>query len=262
MVILKSIEDIVDGVIEYLVSSGIVSDKNQVQPGSILRTLIEAIAIEIYDTSKITIEIEKNSNITTAKGIYLDRIATIHGITRMPDESDESFRIRLLYAISKKGIASKQNILNELYSIENLGFVDIDDSASTPGSFIVFYRPDYPENKLKVRNAIIEKLQNIIPPGIKYIVKHPNITEISFDIHIDGEYDKNTVISNIKNYVNNIKPGGTLYTSKIIGLIASMPGIINCYIANININDKNNIYANEIYLDRYDVFSVKEINLI
>lgn len=261
MLITKNVNDIVNSIIDNLVNQGLVPSSSSIHDGSILKTLIEAIALELVEIYKKADYIDENARLSTASGVYLDRIGELFGVIRTENEPDSIYRMRIIEKVTAQKTSSKSYILSELKNINNIGFLDIVEHSYGPGTFTLYYRPNEPENDYQVRNDISKKLTEIVPVGVYYKIVHPEVINISINLVVTGEYDENLVQKAVKDYINNIPTGGTLYTGKIVNAAMDINGVKNCFIHSIEL-DGETLYANEITLDKYNVFSVKTINIL
>lgn len=203
-------------------------------PGSVSRTLLEAISY----ANSYTIDYV-NSRIyrifpDTATGADLDLIGSRFGITRYPNESDESYRSRLSYIPRVYATSNETAIKNMLLGVTGVREVYLKPNVFGIGSFGVYVEQIFPGEKGVIDDSIIteceSRLQDFAAAGIKYLVLTPNYVTVDIDVSLKVIDDSavsglsSSVTSGISGYLNDLKMGDGVSYNKLLATISDAVG--------------------------------------
>lgn len=190
-------------------------DRYDKSPGSFFYDATRPIAREWFQQKGEFQDILMQAFAVTAKGKWLDLIAEDHGLTRAPDESDESLRERILkqkrnperggslsdyerWALSVTGVTYAKAI----EFTRGIGTVDIIAGGTVP---------DYVER-------VQEVIDNRKPGGVDAVVRPVRKQRVVVTVKVTGlDHDKAKQV--IESFLRTIGIGGTLYVSRLLSAV-------------------------------------------
>ena len=180
---------------------------------------------------QIYITIEENKKpylFTNQKGEELDSTGYFLQCPREEDESDSNYFYRLSHWTQRNASCNEQAILDkckELKYSSNQNYVPYTKGIGTATVYIIPL--DYSEASInQALSEAQEKVSKVISPSsiVEFTVPEPKYIKLVSYLDIKSNSDiesvKRSIQDNIKNYINNIAPGDSLYLGEInnIGL--------------------------------------------
>lgn len=196
--------------------------KLSIEPGTVIDSYILATATGLEDAHK-EIEASKNPHIyTKLQGDDLDSTGYFVNCPRQANESDESYKYRLMNWVQSNESSNNTAINNALMNMTYASYVTYVPFTEGVGTATAYIIPkSYDEN---TENAAIvevqERLRNVISPGsyVSYVIPKP--LPIKFVIYIgnssgDIELMKKNIETKVSDYINRIPIGGFLELGQI-----------------------------------------------
>ncbi len=201
----------------------------------------------------------------TAEGMYLDRKAQDFNMIRNENETDESFRKRILERIQRPIVSGNKNhYIHWAKEVNGVGEAKIISCWNGNGTVKVIVLSD---NYDVPTDEVIEEVQSYInenkPIGADVTVVGADILEVCIDVVLEIENDYNledvkiTLEKDLNDYLKSISfdENKTLSYYKIGDIIFAIDGVID--ILNYTLNDgKSSIKTNFS-----EFFKLKEVSL-
>lgn len=95
--------------------------------------LLSVLARSLDDASALTLSAFRNMNPQCASGQVLDLLLPQYGLSRLPEETDDSVHSRIVTALAGNGCTMKENLEAEIWNVKSVGkvLVHVNDSDTT-----------------------------------------------------------------------------------------------------------------------------------
>lgn len=230
-------------------------------PGSIARSVVEAISFANSFTFESINDSIFQSFPDTADGTNLDLAARRLNITRNLDESDISFRNRIMNRMSIASMSNETSIRSNIMAIAGVRNAYIKNNLFGMGSFGVYIEQTN-NTEFGINQEIMTRVDNILKKitsaGTKYIVLSPNYRRVAIDVSVrlkeDAEINNNSVINNIvsnaSSYINELSMGDNLSFNKLLAEVVNGASneSVNVDITNLYVDGTRHLKTNVIAL--------------
>lgn len=217
--------------------------KLDIESGTVIDSYILATS-EVAAEAHAQIESNKNPHIfTKLSGDDLDSTGYLVGCPRNPNESDNSYKYRLMqWNISNKAANSTAidtALMNLKYS-SNAKYVPYTQGVGTATIYIIPTSYDLAEQAVAEVQNRVSKIIN--PSGyVEWVIPDPDKVTLSVYLRCeegDEAYIKEQITEQVKDYINNLAPGEYMEIGAInkIGLNQSYVQYFD--VANLLINDE------------------------
>jgi hypothetical protein len=247
-----------------MVTENLIVTKDDLQPGSVLRTMIEAICKEVYSIYEFGDNVEKNVNPSTANDEALDLVGSRIGCIRYESEGNESYRYRISNWIPSKKTCSREAIEEVLMRSPGVSNYSIRNFANGAGSFTVYIQAIQGSDADYVASQIMAELQSIVAEGIVVDVVIPKIVIVDIDMTLNSGVDASQIGAAkraIEDYVTSIKFEDNLEKSRINQIsMNSSKAVKSSFINSIRINGKT-MFSERAKLLTGEQFAIGKINI-
>lgn len=204
---------------------------NQIKSGSMLDMFAHSVAEENRELYQ-EIENAKNPHLfTNTWGEDLDSLGYWVGVTREPNEDDNTYKYRLKEWVFLSEASNTRAISTKLLNPEYASNIDYVPKTHGCGTGTCYIIPKEYENDV-IANALTEakqKIAEIVSPSlyIEYIV--PTIRAVRLNCfltteEVDESQVKNTIADKIKTYINSIAPGDLLKVGELLRIGLGVTG--------------------------------------
>jgi uncharacterized phage protein gp47/JayE len=196
----------------------------EIDPGTIARALCDILAEEFgdfYDALDLTTTM---GFVSTAKGQFLDMIGKLVNCTRVVNEIDTNYRIRITNQVFVTAGSNQISIRLKVLSIPGVKDVIMKEFTKGPGSFSVYIITD----DVVVSTSLVSMVEDIVnqtkAEGIMADVKTPILIPLELRVRLIfnnnvSDVEKATIRQAsrlaIKTYIDNIGLGGTFILNEI-----------------------------------------------
>lgn len=260
----KDITDIINSIINYLTENNNNVTKESIVPGSVLLTLIEAISLEIDSLYEVSESIEKNSYLSTATGIYIDRIGEIIGCIRNENEDDETYKARIKEFIVSSKTCNEDSIKNAIESVSGVNSYILEPYKYGAGSFAVYITVSPGYDIDTVVESVRKAVSNVVASGVYFDVIKPKEVDVKISVTVFGNVEQNDIVnlkSLIYNYILNEEQEETMYKSKIIQYITNYSTSIRGAQINQILIDGYPVLTETFNFDKSEQPKITEINI-
>lgn len=202
-----------------------------------------------YMLSEAYQEIENNKKpylFTEQTGEELDSTGYFLQCPRLPDESDDNYKYRLMNW-TQRNATCNLTAINE--AIKTLSFsssatyVPYTDGIGTATIYLIPYKyeEDYIKNAIAEAKEVINK---VIDPSsiVQYEIPSPNkvklVAYLDVKDNADMNYIKRQINTEVKSYINNLPPGSKLMLGKINNIALNIEGVEYFNVVQVYLNDK------------------------
>ena len=217
-------------------------------PGSFVRGILDEVAMSISDTYQYLNDTINNTYISQATGGYIDLIAGLFNITRIPGETDNDLKYRITNNLRSKENCNETAIRLGCLNVNNVADIKLIKYPYGIGSFQVYVIVQDDTNASQALSDVQDILNRTMAAGIRAEALLPN--EIVVDMQLDITLNKSsntmdfttiskTVETNIRNYLLNLDMGQQLIYNRLIQVIMdSSIYIVNTNIKTMSIDNK------------------------
>jgi len=247
------------------------STVNYFGEGSVIGTIVDAIAQELYDFY-LSLDYNYNmSKVSTAEGIYLDKIGELLNVTRLNNESDNNYRIAINDSVYSLATANEKAIISSCRRVPNVRDIKVIQYAMGTGSFAVYI--DFIDSTKK--EGTINEVQKVLNENKAFgnigVVVSPK--EIKIDLTCKVTYkgnvsieEKNNILAQIKqivyNYIDNLEIGQQFFAKELELSIMSTSSKIGAFeVSLFNIDGKRS-YFKDVACQWNEQFSPGLIEII
>lgn len=194
-------------------------------------------------------EIEDNKKpylFTKQTGDELDNTGEFLQCSRLPNESDENYKYRLM-KWTQRNASGNLEAINE--AIKTLSFsssatyVPYTDGVGTATVYLIPYKyeEDFIKNAISEASEVIGK---VISPAsiIEYTVPTPKKVKLVAYLDVkqgsDINYIKREIITKVKDYINTLAPGSNLMLGAINNIGLNVDGVEYFNIIQVYLDDK------------------------
>lgn len=218
-----------------------------VSKGSVIDMILKSMS---YMLSEAHIQIEENKKpylFTKQEGKDLDNTGYFLQCNRLPNETDENYRSRLMNW-TKRNASNNITAINEAIKTLNYSssatYVPFTNGVGTASVYIIPYK--YEDEFVK--SALVEaeeKLSKVISPSsiVEYLIPEPTAVKLVAYLDVkdnnDKEYIKREITYKVKEYINNIAPGDKLMLGYINNIALNVEGVEYFNIVQLYLNDKD-----------------------
>lgn len=226
-----------------------------IDDGSVVRMFADLMAKYISDFDGILTQEHLNCFVSTASGGYLDNIGQLLDCQRLEDESDNSYRARIVNKTNSSAKANETALKLALLSEEIVEDVIIRRFSHGPGSFTIIPIVDErTEENLQLVEEIVNEVKSY---GEKTIVKYSDLKYVKLNIKLmfsneisDNEIQKqsiaNSVRSAVADYINSLKIGESLIVNELTQRVMEVSDYILDYSPiTYNINGEDCLLINQ-----------------
>lgn len=187
--------------------------QDTVAPGTVIDFYNAAVG-EVVEKAYEEIEKNKNPHIwSNLKGAELDSMGTMLNIPRVPNESDTTYKYRILNWIPKNEASNTTAITDALLTPTYASNIEYRPYTKGSGTGTCYVIPkDYSSEMIeKALQEAAEKIKKVASPSlhVEYII--PTIKGIKLQIYMSSSTGditamRNNITSKIKEYINTIPP--------------------------------------------------------
>lgn len=194
---------------------------------------------EIEDNKKPYLFTEQNGEELDSTGYFLQ-------CPRLPDESDDNYKYRLMNWVQRNASCNTTAIneaIKKLSYSSSATYVPYTDGVGTATVYLIPYKyeEDYIKNAISEAKEIIGK---VVDPSsiIQYEIPSPNkvklVAYLDVKENADINYIKRQISIEIKDYINNLPPGSKLMLGKINNIALNIDGVEYFNVVQVYLNDK------------------------
>ena len=262
----KNTNEIIESMITNFTGAQGTITSADIKPGTMIRGLMEAFALEIDDLYSYGDDIQTNSSVADAAGYNLDAIGARIGCFRISGESDADYRADIYNYLADKRTCSESAISKVVREIAGIDSFTIKNLAFGAGTFAVYIRPKTGADRSVLYSSAKAAVAAAAADGIYFEIVFPEEIDVTMDISIICSSLTADIISKVKNsiskYVSNIPSGQNLLLPMISQTVAAEVSAVNSvYIHKITFNNKT-CYAQQYALLDNEQLSVSKINII
>lgn len=169
-------------------------------------------------------------------------------------ETDDEFRLRVGRHINSRVTGGRTSVIQAAFSFPGVSDIRINEYRYGAGSFEILVVPTGSKISPNIIENINRSVKDIVPYGIKFTVRGPDVIKIAIAVQIDtgkgslvGDRAAATLAAQnaIRNYIGNIPMGGDMIINKLSSIIIdSHPAIKDHRILQLNINCRPQVISN------------------
>ena len=218
----KSREQILND-LEYRLKTS--TDITNTDPGSVARTFLEVLTeefYEFYDELELSVTM---GFVSSAGGRFLDMIGVLLNCTRELNETDESYRSRIVNQVYVVAGANLTAIRLKALSVEGVNDIIFKEYSHGAGSFSCYVITADTQASRSVLNAVEAAVNDAKAFGIYAEVRTPVLIPVELMVRLifstdTGAAEKTTIRQNavreVRNYIDGMEMGGTLVINELI----------------------------------------------
>jgi len=197
----------------------------QFGPGSVARALVADVADEIAEAYDALDYVLRMTDLSRARGQYLDMIGQLVGIYRSDDELDEAYRARIAASELLRADSNETALRLRCLAQPMVRDVIIQKWSHGPGSCTIFVVPTDRSFDDMALNGVQSVISEHGAAGIRFNVTKPRDIVIDLSVALvfpDGmpRYRADALARSVKEqlsyYLNNLAPGDTMRDTDII----------------------------------------------
>ena len=239
----KSREEILND-LDYRIRT--LTDITNTDPGSVARTFLEVLTEEFYEFyTELELSVTMGF-VSTANGRFLDMIGMLLNCTRELDETDESYRSRIVNQVYVVAGANLTSIRLKALSVEGVNDVIFKEYSHGAGSFSCYVITNDVQATNSILNAVQAAVDDAKAFGIYAEVKSPVLIPVELMVRLvfssdAGIAEKTTirqgVVNAVRSYVDELSVGETLIINEVIQRIMEVSSKIkDLDIYGLNVN--------------------------
>lgn len=220
--------------------------KIDVAKGSVIDMIFKSFSYMIAQSHEVIESNKKPYLFTKQKEDELDSTGYFLQCPRLPNESDDNYRYRLMKWTQRNATNNLEAINNEIKTLSfssSATYVPFTNGIGTATVYLIPYKynEDYIKNTIKEAKEVLDK---VISPSsiVEYVVPEPVSVKLVSYIDVkegsDLAYIKRQATNLIKDYINNIAPGDRLMLGKINNMILDIEGVEYFNVVQVYLNDE------------------------
>lgn len=239
---MKSFEDIYLSVKDRFYKDS----KIDLAKGSVVDMIFKSMSYMLSEAYK---EIEDNKQpylFTKQSGDELDNTGDFLQCHRLPNESDDNYRYRLMNWTQRNAscnLTAINEAIKTLSFSSSATFVPYTDGIGTGTVYLIPYKyeDDYIKNAIAEAKEVIGK---VVSPSsiIDYTIPSPSKVKLVAYLDVkdgaDANYIKRQIDSKVKDYINSLAPGSKLMLGAINNIALNIDGVEYFNVVQVYLNDK------------------------
>lgn len=217
-----------------------------VAPRSVIDMFFKAIADMLHQIYDVIEENKKPYLFTNQKGDELDSTGFFLQCPREEEESDENYLFRLSNWTQRNATCNQQAILDKCKELKYSSSQNYVPYTKGVGTATIYVIPlEYSEGPItRALTEAQEKLSPIVSPSsiIEFKIPEPKYVKIVAYLDIkansDRESIKRSIQNQVKEYINTIAPGTSLYLGEINNIGLDTEGVEYFNVVQIFANDE------------------------
>ena len=222
------------------------STKIDIAKGSVIDMILKSFSSIIQEAEQKIEDNKKPYLFTKQTGSDLDNTGVFLQCPRLPNESDDNYRYRLMKWTQRNAsnnLTAIEEAIKTLTFSSSATYVPYTNGIGTATVYIIPYR--YEEDFIK--NAILEAesvIGKVISPSsiVEYTVPAPTKVKLVayWDVkeNSDINYIKREIVSKVKEYINGLAPGNKLMLGTINNMALNVDGVEYFNIIQVYLDDK------------------------
>lgn len=222
------------------------STKIDIAKGSVIDMILKSFSSIIQEAEQKIEDNKKPYLFTKQTGSDLDNTGVFLQCPRLPNESDDNYRYRLMKWTQRNATNNLEAINDAIKTLSfssSATYVPHTDGIGTATVYLIPYKyeEDYIKNTIKEAEDVLSKVMS--PSSIvEYVVPEPVSVKLVSYIDVkegsDLAYIKRQATNLIKDYINNIAPGDRLMLGKINNMVLDIEGVEYFNVVQVYLNDK------------------------
>jgi uncharacterized phage protein gp47/JayE len=229
VIIIKSFEELYND----LKNSFYKRTKIDLEPRSVIDMILKSFADVLHSLYKVIEENKKPYLFTKQKGEELDNTGYFLNCPRLDEESDDNYLYRLSNWVQRNAACNRTAIedrCKELLYSKAANYVSYTHGLGTATIYLIPL--EYTEEaKEAAVNEAREKIGAVIAPTslVYFKIAEPSLIKLVGYLDIKKDYDMDTIKQaiqlSVKNYINSIAPGDSLYVGEINKIGLNIEGV-------------------------------------
>lgn len=197
---------------------------NTTEEGSIAIAIVDALLEEIYALYQEIDLMKSQAYLSTSTGLYVDLIGDLLNVSRLENEADSDYKIRIANAVPGGVKGNRIAIEQAIWNTPGVASFDYRQYGQGTGSFTVFIYPQVGVNQERLLANVRLSLADVVSEGIKYEVRMPNESRVDLALAVQFKEGltliqkqdiRNRIRDTITTYINSLQKGAVLYINEV-----------------------------------------------
>ena len=221
------------------------STKIDIAKGSVIDMILKSFSSIIQEAEQKIEDNKKPYLFTKQTGSDLDNTGVFLQCPRLPNESDDNYRYRLMKWTQRNAsnnLTAIEEAIKTLTFSSSATYVPYTDGVGTATVYLIPYKyeEDYIKNAIAEAKEVIDK---VVDPSciINYAVPSPIKVKLVAYLDVvsgaDINYIKREIMNKVKDYINNLAPGSKLLLGTINNIGLNIDGVEYFNIVQVYLDD-------------------------